>query len=355
MVMPMRDEFTEPIKIQIAKRVGSRCSNPDCRQATSGPSLSTLEAVNMGVAAHITAASPGGARYDLSLTPQQRKSYDNGIWLCKYCGDLVDKDAATYPVELLRSWKTVAEHRAGMEVHRLTEQARRSLDELQQDFEVKRGEFVQEIKESRFSNLRIEQSALSIIIIPEPILSVDLQKFDSEIRGNLPPIGGGSYSCNPFGDGIECSESRYGEPGAISVARMYSSGRVKSATVKFMDILDGRWLNDWVFTNLGKYTHDYLSLLNRIGAADYYFVGVSILGLPRCELLTPPGRILPPGGTFRGGDIRPPSVKIQRSELGSKWKSIAARLKPVLDHIWREFGFTGCYCYDGKGNWTDLD
>lgn len=350
----MRDEFSEPVKTRLAKRAGYRCSNPDCRQATSGPSLSTPDAVNMGVAAHITAASPEGPRYDPSLTPQQRKSYENGIWLCKYCGDLVDKDAVTYPVELLRSWKTVAEHRAGMELHRVAEPARPSLDELQQAFEVERAEFVQEIKESKFSNLRVEQSALSIIIIPEPILSVDLQEFDNEIRGNLPPIGRGSYNCNPFGGGIECSEPRYSDPDAISIARIYSSGKVESATSKYMDPLDGR-LNDWAFTRIGEYTYDYLRLLNKIGAADYYFVGVSIFGLPRCELLMSPRRALPLGRTFRGGDISPPSVRIQRSELGSEWTTIAVRLKPILDHIWREFGFTGCYCYDGKGNWTGLD
>jgi hypothetical protein len=122
----MRDDFPESVKTQLAKRVGYRCSRPDCQRATSGPSLTTPQAVNMGVAAHITAASPGGVRYDPSLTSEQRKSYENGIWLCKYCGDLVDKDAMTYPVQLLLDWKASAEQRAGMEVHRLPQ----SQDEL---------------------------------------------------------------------------------------------------------------------------------------------------------------------------------------------------------------------------------
>lgn len=123
----MRDEFPERVKQQLAKRVGYRCSSPNCENSTIGPSLSTTEAINMGVAAHITAASPGGARYDPSLTPEQRKSYDNGIWLCKYCGDLVDKDEVTYPVELLRAWKTMTEHSAGMEVHRLPQESENNL------------------------------------------------------------------------------------------------------------------------------------------------------------------------------------------------------------------------------------
>ena len=49
----MRDDFPNNVKQQLAKRVGHRSSNPDCRQATSGPSLSTPETVNMGVAARL--------------------------------------------------------------------------------------------------------------------------------------------------------------------------------------------------------------------------------------------------------------------------------------------------------------
>jgi hypothetical protein len=46
----------------------------------------------LGVAAHITAASPDGPRYDQNLSSEQRKSPDNGIWLCQNCAKLVDND-----------------------------------------------------------------------------------------------------------------------------------------------------------------------------------------------------------------------------------------------------------------------
>lgn len=63
-----------------------------------------------GRAAHITAASPGGPRFDASLTPQQRSSAENGIWLCADCADLVDKDSGrSFPVEVVRGWKMAAE------------------------------------------------------------------------------------------------------------------------------------------------------------------------------------------------------------------------------------------------------
>jgi hypothetical protein len=35
--MPARDEFTKETKDIVAKRVGLRCSNPNCRRPTSGP------------------------------------------------------------------------------------------------------------------------------------------------------------------------------------------------------------------------------------------------------------------------------------------------------------------------------
>jgi len=58
----MCDDFPMSIKDVLAKRVGLRCSNPDCRQLTSGPQEDPANATNIGVASHITAASPDGPR-----------------------------------------------------------------------------------------------------------------------------------------------------------------------------------------------------------------------------------------------------------------------------------------------------
>ena len=108
----MRDDFSQAVIEILAKRVGYRCSNPDCDQLTSGPQVHPMKAVNVGVASHITAASPQGPRHDDSLSPVQRKDIENGIWLCQKCGKLVDNDAARYTVPLLREWKRQAEERA---------------------------------------------------------------------------------------------------------------------------------------------------------------------------------------------------------------------------------------------------
>lgn len=105
----MPDDFSTLVKKALADRVGHLCSKPDCRALTTGPQDDPGKAVNLGVAAHITAASPGGPRYDPDLLPEERSSSSNGIWLCQNCAKLVDNDVPRFPVSLLRQWKTEAE------------------------------------------------------------------------------------------------------------------------------------------------------------------------------------------------------------------------------------------------------
>jgi hypothetical protein len=100
------DRFASRTKVLLAQHAGLTCSNPDCRVFTGGPHLS------IGEAAHITAASSDGPRYDRLLTPQQRGSYSNGIWLCRNCHRLIDSDERSFPTKLLHLWKQVAERRA---------------------------------------------------------------------------------------------------------------------------------------------------------------------------------------------------------------------------------------------------
>ncbi|MTF12896.1 hypothetical protein FVB40_28425 [Raoultella ornithinolytica] len=108
--MTTRDDFSSKIKQRLADRVGSRCSYPGCNQVTTGPDLSdSSRRVNTGVAAHNTAAAPGGPRYDKNLTADERSSIDNGIWCCQYHGRLIDADSSTYTTEQLKVWKGLAE------------------------------------------------------------------------------------------------------------------------------------------------------------------------------------------------------------------------------------------------------
>lgn len=108
----MRDDFTRVVKDTLARRVGGRCSNPDCRRVTSGPREDPEGSVNIGVAAHICAGSRNGPRYDQRQDSAGRKSAENGIWLCQVCHKLVDSDPSRYSVQTLRRWKSQAEFQA---------------------------------------------------------------------------------------------------------------------------------------------------------------------------------------------------------------------------------------------------
>jgi len=100
------------VKRAAAERVSFLCSRPCCRASTGGPQVADSRAVNLGVAAHITAAAPGGPRYDPSMTPEERRGVYNAIWLCQTCAKLVDNDPDRFTVAVLRDWKLQAQAEA---------------------------------------------------------------------------------------------------------------------------------------------------------------------------------------------------------------------------------------------------
>lgn len=70
-----RDNFKQRDITKLSQRVALRCSNPDCRVPTAAPGETELGVNSIGVAAHIHAASPGGPRYDPSMTSLERGGY----------------------------------------------------------------------------------------------------------------------------------------------------------------------------------------------------------------------------------------------------------------------------------------
>jgi hypothetical protein len=104
-----RDEFLEGTKKALATRAAHFCSNPHCLKLTAGPHSDPSKSLTTGHAAHIHAASPNGPRYSIIQTTKGRKDIYNGLWLCRECGDIVDKDDAPHPPSLLRQWKVVHE------------------------------------------------------------------------------------------------------------------------------------------------------------------------------------------------------------------------------------------------------
>ena len=113
--MGRKDDFPNTVIRSLRERVGFQCSHPDCRVPTSGPGEGELEVAHFGRAAHITAASRGGPRYDETLTSAERRSINNAIWLCANHADEIDDLESRYRPELLREWKRQAEAAADAE------------------------------------------------------------------------------------------------------------------------------------------------------------------------------------------------------------------------------------------------
>jgi hypothetical protein len=107
-----RDDFVESTKRTLARRVGYCCSEPGCGVSTEGPHTNSEKYLSVGVAAHITAASPLGPRFNPNLSREQRRSIENGIWLCETHAKLIDKDPDRFSETLLSEWKKNAETRA---------------------------------------------------------------------------------------------------------------------------------------------------------------------------------------------------------------------------------------------------
>lgn len=102
-----RDDFDAKTIDALSKRASYICSRPECRALTICPSTVSIEKyIYVGKAAHITAASTGGPRFDASLTSDERRSINNAIFLCSTCADMIDKNTGLdFTISQLREWK----------------------------------------------------------------------------------------------------------------------------------------------------------------------------------------------------------------------------------------------------------
>lgn len=104
-----RDDFLPKTRTKIANLAGWLCSYPGCRAHTVGATSDGEDKIDIGTAAHICAAAPGGPRYDAKMSPEDRASAKNGIWMCRDHGKAIDSKDPKFTVERLREWKKQAE------------------------------------------------------------------------------------------------------------------------------------------------------------------------------------------------------------------------------------------------------
>jgi len=113
-----RAEFSAVTRKIIAERAGYQCSVLNCGRLTVGPGPAQKQVVNIGMAAHIYAASPGGPRGTGGLSAAERSEPENGIWCCFSHGKAIDSDGGhAFSAAQLKTWKRLHEARKGAEVN----------------------------------------------------------------------------------------------------------------------------------------------------------------------------------------------------------------------------------------------
>lgn len=94
----------------VVSRSGNQCAYPGCGlELTIDPQHSGDRPKATGKVAHIAAASPGGPRYDDTMTPAERGSADNLIYLCGPHHDVIDTQLGHHTREFLLGTKRTHE------------------------------------------------------------------------------------------------------------------------------------------------------------------------------------------------------------------------------------------------------
>jgi energy-coupling factor transporter ATP-binding protein EcfA2 len=121
----MTAKFYEKTKRIIAARSGYRCAFPGCYKVTIGPGADSNDSSMTGAASHIFSASEDGPRGTGGLSRKERRSVENGIWLCALHARVVDANRGDkFPPPLLRSYRDehearIAAENEGLPVHRV--------------------------------------------------------------------------------------------------------------------------------------------------------------------------------------------------------------------------------------------
>lgn len=105
-----RIEFTVAVKKILGDRAGWKCSYHGCLRDTTGPTENEERksvSARAGVASHIHAAREGGPRWNASLSEEEIKDVNNGIWLCTHHGNVIDVFIKEHPPEKLVAMKQV--------------------------------------------------------------------------------------------------------------------------------------------------------------------------------------------------------------------------------------------------------
>lgn len=106
----LRDRVPPAQEKVVIARSGNKCAYPGCGlNLAIDPKVDGDRPKATGKVAHIAAASPGGPRYDPEMTPEERGSAQNLIYLCGAHHDAVDTQLQYHTQEFLLETKRTHE------------------------------------------------------------------------------------------------------------------------------------------------------------------------------------------------------------------------------------------------------
>lgn len=103
-----RANFPQSTKNALAFAANFRCVRPGCGRLTHAFNPKTETFQHVGAASHDIAASDFGPRPSDDLTPEQKKAYENGAWLCRQCATTVDVFEHDFHAGTISGWQTSA-------------------------------------------------------------------------------------------------------------------------------------------------------------------------------------------------------------------------------------------------------
>lgn len=74
-----RDDFSQQVKVCLPSVRDIDAQTQIAKNQLLGAQEGGSKSISIGIAAHITAAAPGGPRYNAAMTPEERSSIDNGF------------------------------------------------------------------------------------------------------------------------------------------------------------------------------------------------------------------------------------------------------------------------------------
>ena len=365
-----RDNFTAKTRRNLGDRVGYRCSCPTCRRLTIGPTKDISAPLLIAEAAHISAASEGGPRFNQNLTAEERKAVENGIWLCATCHTMVDKDRNHFTDDLLRDWKRVAEDFARREVEGelifsgYTDPRKCAEQHFKAQF--------QEFATARADMGRDPQSPQPSETPPTPIVWLQMASVASlkglvkltpaQMKGHLNPIQ--PAVCSSWGTEV----SRFG----VNVSGYGSSGPGSDRCLQSLVQLfkDGSIAIGFVLfaSNAASFGYDYSKskaipwmaledrLINSIGQGLHVLKALQVPQVAYARMIVPGikgyGFVFDPSNWIQYTPVNTDTVMTGESLIANFDLPPTEIARPLLEDFWQHFGVWHSPSYNDNGEFV---